>query len=596
MKNVNTEKKNKNQIDYIDNVDHNRTEMSMSQYFSMISQKTKYQCIGIIALTIISSFLMSVCPVRIGKLYNVIANGEITSLRNGIVPVLVVGGLFLLAESLIIARRIMLDRIIASHEADLRKRSIEKMLKMPVSYLTGCASGEKTAQLNQGVSGLSQLIKIFCNDISAMVLTTICTLAQVIMNAPLVFAVIMLTYLVLSILVSIIQIKSQNGIRESIINQKNTLDGKVHQSILNLELIRCTNAQSHEVDRLSPDINRISTTEKNHHIFMGSFDFVKQTGKNVFQIAILLVAVVLLARGEISPAVVIPVCMLFEQMLKPIDGIYRFMDETASSLVKAKMLKEMTTRDVDPIYTIAESAKPGDNHETGIVFQDVTIENPERNKVLAHYGYLAIPTKEIVSLRGPSGSGKSSIIRSLYRYFPYTQGKITFLGYDLNSYSQQELTDKLYCTPQKAIFFAGTIRENLVYGFREKLEDNVLIDALKKSCFLEALQKKLQDRAHDEVTNESILEYRIGEGGLGLSGGECQRLSIARAFLRKPEVFVFDESTSNLDREIEEKVLDNIEAYAREIHAGIVYISHDDNVVKRCTKVIEILNSMRLAS
>ena len=587
---------NSNETNINVHLDSSRKEISMNSYFAMISRKTRWQCAGIIALTIISSILASIYPVRLGDIYTSFTNNKITTIKDGIIPVLLFGLLFFTAESLIIVRRIMLDCIIASHEADLRKRSIEKMLKMPVAYLTGSLSGERTAQLNQGVSGLSQLIKIFCNDVSAMVLTTICTLAQVVMHAPWIFAMIMLAYLGLSILVSIVQIRSQNGIRENIINQKNSLDGKVRQSIASVELIRCMNAESYETERLSPDIKRISTTEKNHHVFMGSFDFVKQACKIVFQIAILFVSVVMIVRNEMSPAAVIPVCLLFQQMLKPLDDIYRFMDETASSLIKAKVLKDMAALDVDPIYTIVGSSKPHYKQETDIVLQDVTIENPEKNKVIAHYDNLTIPGKEIVAISGPSGCGKSSIIRSMNRYFPYTQGSIMLLGHDLTSYSQQELTDHLYCTPQDAIFFAGTIRENLVYGLRERVEDDVLINALKKAFLFDALQKKSQGQTHAEVTNESILEYRIGEGGVGLSGGECQRLSIARAFLRKPEVFIFDESTSNLDRYTAEKVLDNVEAYAREIHAGIVYISHDEHVTGRCTKVIPIHNSMKTAS
>lgn len=574
----------------------NRKEKSMNRKFSMVSMKTKTQCAGIIALTIISSILASVYPVRLGDLLTAITNHQITTIKDGIVPVLIFGLLFFSAEGLVIVRRILLDCIIASHEADLRKRSIEKMLKMPVAYLTGCASGERNAQLNQGISGVSQLIKIFCNDVSAMVLTTICTLAQVVMNAPWIFAVIMLVYLGVSILISTAQIRSQNGIRENIIYQKNALDGKVCQSISIVELIRCLNAETYETDRLSPDINMISATEKKHHIFMGSFDFIKQSFKIAFQIAILLVAVVMIARNEMSTVAVIPVCLLFQQMLKPLDDIYRFMDETASSVIKAKVLKDMATLNVDPIFTIAGSAKPHDTHDTDIVLRDVTIETPEKNKVIAHYDNLTIPGKEIVALVGPSGCGKSSVIRSVNRYFPYTQGIIMLWGEDLASYSQKELTDRLCCTPQKPIFFAGTIRENLVYGIRHKIEDGVLIDALKKSFFYDAIRKKVQGQAFTDDVNESILSYRIGEGGAGLSGGESQRLSIARAFLRKPELFIFDESTSNLDRNTAEKVMDNVEAYARSIDAGIVYISHDEYVTNRCTRKIELQNDIRIAS
>ena len=120
----------------------------------------------------------------------------------------------------------LIDCIIATHETEVRESSIEKLLKMPVSYYSGCLSGEKTAQLNQGVAGLSQLIRIICGDVFATVITAVCTLVQVFLNAPGIMVGIMLLYLFLTIVISAFQIRSQNGIRENIVAQKNALDGR----------------------------------------------------------------------------------------------------------------------------------------------------------------------------------------------------------------------------------------------------------------------------------------------------------------------------------------------------------------------------------
>ena len=97
---------------------------------------------------------------------------------------------------------------------------------------------------------------------------------------------------------------------------------------------------------------------------------------------------------------------------------------------------------------------------------------------------------------------------------------------------------------------------------------------------------------HSSTSVDVILSYDFGVGGTGLSGGECQRLSLARAFLRKPKLYIFDESTANLDAVTADKVLTNIEEYAKAIKAGVVYISHDQNVVDRCDTVIHVDNKV----
>ena len=96
--------------------------------------------------------------------------------------------------------------------------------------------------------------------------------------------------------------------------------------------------------------------------------------------------------------------------------------------------------------------------------------------------------------------------------------------------------------------------------------------------------------------DKMVLDYAIGEGGTDLSGGEGQRLSLARVFLRRPKVFVFDESTTGLDGNTAEKVLFNIEEYAKNIGAGIIYISHDGRVVDRCKYVIKLDNQLKFAN
>ena len=556
----------------------------MKKYLSIMSKKTKLKCMGVIVLAFISSMLASVWPVKLGELYTNISNGSFSTIAQGAFAVVTFGLIYLAAECITIIRRVVVDCIIATHESEIREYSIEKLLKMPVSYYSGCLSGEKTVQLNQGVAGFSQLIKIMCNDVFATVLTAVCTLVQVFLNAPGIMVAIMLLYLVLTIIISAFQIRSQNGIRESIVGQKNALDGQICQSISNLELIRGMNAEEYEKKRLIPGILNISRTEKRHHRYMGSFDCLKQFCKISFQLVLLVASIILISNGQMSAGSVITVCLLFQQLVKPIDEVYRFMDETASSAIKAKALLEVAASPSDEVFNIQYSNEDASGND--IQVEDVVVTNPEKDLSLAWYEDIVIPGGKLIALQGPNGCGKSSLVRCLNRYYPHTQGKITLFGKEQSLFSQKQLTDMLYYTPQSSFFISGTVRENLLYGIEREVSDEELVIALENV--------HLVGEGHNDtvirIDPKEALDCMIGEKADELSGGMKQRLSLARAFLRAPRLYVFDEITANLDKDATNYVLANIESHAKKIGAGIVYISHDQKVIERCDKVIELRN------
>ena len=558
----------------------------MNKLLNVMNGKTRLKCMGIIALAFVGSLLASIWPVQLGTLYTDISNSTIATISQGLLPVALFGTVYFFTELVTLLRRVMLSRIVTSHEAELRAYCIGKLLKMPVAHHAGCLSGAKTAQLNQGVAGFSQLVKIICNDVFFTVLAAICTLAQVFLHAPTVIVLLMFTYLVVTVILSALQIHSQNGIREKIIAQKTLLDGKVCQSINNLELIRSMNADQYEKARLLPNVINIEKIEKYHHSYMGIFDGLKQFTKVSFQIFLLIVSVFLISEGKMAAGTVITVCLLFQQLIKPIDEVYRFMDEIAASVVKAKVLRAVMDAPSDEVFDIPSKETLNGND---IHIENVVVMNPEKTIPLAWFEDVTIPGNKVIALIGPNGCGKSSLIRMLNRYYPHTQGSITMFGQSQNVLSQKDIANTLYYSPQSSFFVAGTVRENLQFGIDNEVSDESLITALQSV--------HLVGEDHTDtvicIDPHEALVYEIGEKAEELSGGMKQRLSLARAFLRKPKLFIFDEITANLDEKSTTYVLDTIEQYAQQIGAGIVYISHDHRVLDRCEMVIDLQNKLR---
>lgn len=323
---------------------------------------------------------------------------------------------------------------------------------------------------------------------------------------------------------------------------------------------------------------------------MGSFDSLKQLCKIVFQVVILCASILLISNGKMSAGSVITVCLLFQQLIKPIDEVYRFMDETASSVIKARALLEVAARPSDAVFDICASGEKTDDSDIRV--EDVVVTNPEKSISLAWYENIVIPSGKIVALQGPNGCGKSSLVRCLTRYYPHAQGKISLFGKEQENIDQKQLTDMLYYTPQTSFFIAGTVRENLKYGLEREVADEELISALQNVHLVGAGHTDTVIR----IDPEEALDCVLGEKADELSGGMKQRLSLARAFLRKPKLFVFDEITANLDKDAVNCVLTSIEEHAKAIGAGIVYISHDQKVVDRCDSIIQLNNKLRKES
>jgi len=560
-----------------------------NKLISLLERKTINYCLFATGLACFGSFFATSWPIKLGELYGNITNGSINSLIKGIVPIITFGLIYLASECLSVVRRVILDCIIASHEANTREKTIVKLLKLPVSYYSNSLCGEKTAQLNQGVSGLSQLIKILCNDIVPTILIAGCTLIQVSLNAPKILSLLIIFYLLITLLVSFLQINSQNGIRENILKEKNNLDGNICQSISNLEFIRSLNASEYERRRLLPFILKICNVEKRHHKDMGLFDCLKHFCKVFFQVIIIGMSLLLVSKEKMSVQTLLSVSILFQQLVKPMDEIYRFIDELASSFIKAKILLEISILPEDEIYNIVSIKEEEFSFNSDIVIKDVIVTNPEGNTPLAWFDNISLHCNKIIGLQGPNGSGKSSLLRSLNRYYPHSQGKIILFGVEQKFWDQEKLAQYLYYSPQNSFFIAGTVRENLVYGLERNVNDEELILALQKVHLIG------EDHNDSVICSDAdaALSYFISEKAEELSGGMKQRLSLARAFLHIPKLFVFDEITSNLDKNSINFLLDNIESYAKKINAGIIYISHDKNVVDRCQEILVLDNKLQ---
>lgn len=232
--------------------------------------------------------------------------------------------------------------------------------------------------------------------------------------------------------------------------------------------------------------------------------------------------------------------------------------------------------DINTEKTVSENIKKSYSYE-GIRFENVSFGYRERSQVLSGIN-LEIPHNKVTAIAGESGCGKSTIVNMLLRFYDPTEGRITFNGRDFLSYDPTELRRQIIMVPQSVFVFSGTVRENLLIA-RENASEESLREVLG--------QVKLLDWIDSQPLG---LDTPVGDAGARLSGGQRQKIGIARALLCEAEYIIFDEATSSVDEENEKEIWACIGELAKT--RTLIIISHRLSTIRNADVIYLIENGM----
>eukprot|EP00299_Pterocystis_sp_00344_P013175 c6427_g1_i1.p1 GENE.c6427_g1_i1~~c6427_g1_i1.p1 ORF type:complete len:587 (+),score=142.23 c6427_g1_i1:52-1812(+) len=236
---------------------------------------------------------------------------------------------------------------------------------------------------------------------------------------------------------------------------------------------------------------------------------------------------------------------------------------------------------VNRIYKVIH-AKPAINLTEGIiptsiageiVFENVGFQYESRKEVeVLRDASFTVKPGQVIGIVGASGSGKSTVVSLLTRLYEVSSGRILFDGQDIRDIQPLWLRQHICVVEQQPALFSGTIYENILYGYPQATEEDV-----KEAARLANAEKFIYDLP-------DRFETRVGQRGILLSGGQIQRLAIARALVRKPEILILDEATSNLDPENERAVLQSLTKGLK--GCTLIIIAHRPSMVKDADNVI----------
>ena len=421
--------------------------------------------------------------------------------------------------------------------AQLYTDGLRHSLDLPYQVFEDQRSGETLGKLQKVRSDVEKLIQSFVN----VLFTSVVGIVFVMWYAATVYWPIAPAYfLTIPLLgfVSSLLSKKIKTVQQKIVAETTALAGSTTESLRNIELVKSLGLAQQETERLNATTEKILKLELKKVRYIRSLSFVQGTFVNLLRNAIMLLMLFLVVQGKITVGEFFSLFIYSFAIFGPLQelgniiNIYR---ETEASLANFQTILD-TPRDIKPAHPQAIpqlDTLAFDN----VRFKHLTAAVPALDNIS-----FSAERGETIAFVGPSGSGKTTLVKLLVGLYQPLNGQILYNDIPGSEIDLDELREQIGFVTQDTQLFAGTIRENLRF---------VAPNATDAEC-LTALRQAAADSLLSRAPQG--LDTVIGEGGVKVSGGEKQRLSIARALLRKPTLLVFDEATSALDSLTEEEI------------------------------------------
>lgn len=441
--------------------------------------------------------------------------------------------------------------------ADMYREGVRHSLALPYGVFEDERSGETLGKLQKARQDTENLMLQIVNTvfISIIIFAFIAVYsATIYWLIPVIFFGMIFVIGSVSMFMS----KRIKKIQTMIVAETTMLAGSTTESLRNIELVKSLGLAGQEVDRLNTVTDKILKLELKKLRYLRGLDFIQGTITNAARAGLMFFLFYLIFTRKITVGQYFSLNIYSFWLFFPLQAIAPFIAayrETEASL--ENYVKLMNT---------APEPKPEKPQELGEIseleFNNVSFGYASaKGQALSNVSYKAKQGNTIAFV-GPSGSGKTSLVKLLVGLYVPAEGNILYNGINHNQFDKDELRKQIGFVTQDTQLFSGTIRENLLF---------VNPNATDEEC-LEVLQKA---QCHNLLSRGGNgLDTVIGEGGVKVSGGEKQRLSIARALLRKPNILIFDEATSALDSLTEEEITKTIRDVSRGHGRITVLIAH----------------------
>lgn len=461
-----------------------------------------------------------------------------------------------------------LNRVSQRSGADMYSAGVEHSLGLPYAVFEDERSGETLGKLQKARTDTEKLLQ---DTINVLFLSGI-ILIFVLAYTATVYWIIPVLYGAMVLIIGAITLvfsKKIKTVQTLIVAETTALAGSTTESLRNIELVKSLGLTGQEVDRLNLTTEKILKLELKKLKYVRTLDFIQGTVTNLIRAVIYLFLFYLIFTRKITLGEYFSLNIYSFYLFFPLTQIAGYIATYRQA--EASLANYETLMNTEPEPRAADPKSVGD--VTTLEFDNVSFGyKSASNQALTSINY-AVNRGETIAFVGPSGSGKTSLVKLLVGLYEPTDGTIKYNGIAYDAIDKDELRTQIGFVTQDTQLFSGTIRENLLF-VNPAATDESMLQALEKAQCHNLLER-----------GGKGLDTVIGEGGVKVSGGEKQRLSIARALLRDPNILVFDEATSALDSLTEEEISKTIKDVSAMNERITILIAHRLSTIMHADRI-----------
>lgn len=539
----------------------------------------KWLVVLILLLAAVNMGFSLLDPILLGKLVNLAADHVSTpksdaafywgfdeTTRNG-KPYLEIGVFYILLFSITVA---MISRIAKAFQdysltlliqkfgAKMFTDGLKHAMKLPYQDFEDQRSGETLSILTRVRTDVERFMISFINILYGVIIGIVFVFVYTTLFINWRIPVAYIVGIAILTIVTNFLSKKIKIIQKKIVNETTSLAGSTTESLRNIELVKSLGLTNQEVDRLNLNTYKILGLELKKVKRVRSISFIQGTMVNTLRQVILFILMWLIFRNEMDAGQLVTMQIFSFFIFGPLQEIGNILLSYREAEASLKNFNELMQKkpEAQPV-----NAKSLGKIET-LAFDKVGFKHKNANHRAIENISFNVKHGQTIAFVGPSGSGKSTLMKLLVGLYRPHEGTILYNGMDENSIDFNDLRNQIGFVTQDTNLFSGTIRENLMF-VNPTASEELLYEALRKASCLSMLERA-----------ENGLDTKIGEGGLKLSGGEKQRISIARALLREPHLLIFDEATSALDSITEEDITNTIRDISTSKSQITILIAH----------------------
>ncbi len=452
--------------------------------------------------------------------------------------------------------------------AQIYSDGLRHSLELPYSVFEDQRSGETLGKLQKVRTDVERMISAAINIVFTTLVGVIFVTIYAVRVHWLIAPVYFLTIPILGTLSSVLS-KKIKKVQKVIVAETTALAGSTTESLRNIELVKSLGLAQQEIQRLNTATGKILQLELKKVRYIRSLSFIQGTSVNFLRTSILGLMLYLIFSQEITFGQFFSLWIYSFFIFGPLQELGNIINIYRETEVSLKNFQDIldTPKEHHP-----ESPVRIPSVEM-LEFNNVSFKHQSAvNNALNNISFTTM-TGETIAFVGPSGSGKTTLVKLLVGLYRPQSGKVLYNRSDASTVDLNQLREQIGFVTQDTQLFSGTIRENLLF-VNPKADDRECMEVLTKAACQSLLARA--DKGLDTV---------IGEGGVKVSGGEKQRLSIARALLRRPHLLVFDEATSSLDSLTEEEISETIRNISIQKNMITILIAHRLSTVMHADKI-----------